>query len=231
MKTVLSAAAVLAFAGAASAAPFVVAGYTLANDGTSFTGITVSQGSFVRGPLFASFAQEGRLVATSNQANWDKYKGFLTGATVLGAFSGEAPLDITTIGPTPGGSTSPGFAQMTTTQSVLNNGGWFRAGLGVVPSATANIIGEGQYVWLGQLGHESGAAIGGDFTLLTAGSDANGGINRTEVNTGVANALGLIAFTVEIAPGVSHLYVTDVPAPGAVALLGVAGLAATRRRR
>lgn len=240
MKIALSAAAVLAIAGAASAAPFSVSGATLANDGTSFTGITTSSGVFHRStPLGSTGFLGGRLVAPADQGTWEYYRAGLTTnpTTFLGALGGEAPTNWDTVANTPGGDVTPGFAQFGNAQNTLNNGGWFRAGLGPVSSAQATINGfTGEYVWLAQLVVAADAEVGGDFTLLTLGSDPNGGINRTEINTGVPNAMGLFAFTVTVGQdsagrSIQYLYVSDVPAPGAFALLGLAGLAGARRRR
>lgn len=235
MKIALSAAAVLAVAGAASAAPFQLQGYITGGSTGSPIGITVDSGVFHRSaPLGSTSFLGGRLVAPANQTTWDYYKAGLTSnpTTFLGALGGEAPLDWATVGPTPGGDLSPGFATFANNQNVINNGGWFRAGLGPVSSAPADIVGAGEYMWLGQLVVPSGASIAGDIELLVIGQPT---AQTWLINSGEFTG-GLTVFTTVVGQDsagrdIHYMYATDVPAPGAFALLGVAGLAASRRRR
>ena len=145
MKTVFSAAAVLALAGAASAAPFQVAGVVFGGSSGS-TGLALSSGTYHRSaPLGSTSWLGSRYIAPESDYTWQYYSGTLAGnpTTFVGALGGAAPAPTAwnTVANTPGGDAAPGNAQLGPSQTVLNNGGWFRGLLGFVSSAEATING------------------------------------------------------------------------------------------
>jgi len=125
-------------------------------------------------------------------------------------------------GPNFGGSTStdPDFAFTTTGVQ----GGWFDVpgsdGMGGV--TRQGVAGEGDLiegiwnVFAGQF------TLNGDFTGGARGDDNTAGIFGGEMQVGWLDALGGEENVIDV---------EFVPAPGAAALFGMAGLAATRRRR
>ncbi|TVQ75121.1 MAG: hypothetical protein EA380_11575 [Phycisphaeraceae bacterium] len=240
MKTVFSAAAVLAIAGAASAAPFNVNGIAV-GDSLSPGGLTAST-AFSQSSAYGTLA--GNIVAQAG-VPWNQFRnsGQVGASTFLGARGGVAP-DWTTVLPaqTPGGThigddadfLDADFSLQTT--PTLNNFGWARLTLGTVTSAQGDIgFGPSELVWLGQFNVIDGGDFGGDVTVIFAGTPA---LSYSVNGAGVTGPTGETLWLVSVLQGtrqgnnVYDMYLTNViPAPGAFALLGLGGLAAMRRRR
>lgn len=101
-----------------------------------------------------------------------------------------------------------------------------------VASAPAPIFGDLDAIFVGQINTDGGEITGGaQFNFQGLGSfdfDLNGG----SVDVGFEVPLNFVSIpNPSGADNSYHLYLVEVPTPGAAALLGVAGLAGIRRRR
>ena len=230
MKFAVCALSVTALVGAAHAAPFNARGATFG--GTDIqTGLFFSSGSVVRSPNTFTYGKGA--VANPDNDTWQMLavgNGTVNTTTWFGLYPGEVP-DWTTVLESPGGDTIGSGGLVVENNAAVFDFGWARLELGPVTSAPANIIGAGEYVWFGQMvGTDPSAQPQGDVNIIFTGGPVRAVLNSSPATDPVTGQ-SIFLISVESAPGIHQLYLTNVPAPGAFALLGLGGLAGTRRHR
>ncbi len=225
MVKTIAAAGVLAIAGSAVAAPFTVAGAQIAATG-NFATPDIFPGTpavFLLGAGEGVFYDSPAINAATPGAQ---------GSTLIGAHPGAFPgtLDAA-INPASGGVgalvAAEGGDNFAFPGDTSFNVGW------TIPNAAAH-VGSGvdangfNSVWLARITGDNLQA-----TLVQAIFSEDTGANITfELDgEGVQTQNGtLFAVSVPV-PGGFDIILTDAPAPGAAALLGLAGVAGLRRRR
>lgn len=210
-KTLIGGFVVLMAAGSVDAGPFAVRGGTFGNDTTSQHGLAFTGGQIVAG--HGEFMLGNGAVAPFDEIEWDLIRQspeVLEGATWLGLYPGERPTDWSSVSSSPGGY-SIGFGRLAKWRSnhALYDFGWARLDLGPVDSAPANIIGPGEYVWFGQMVSTDPYAMPwGDVTVIFNGHADRAVLNGAPARDPSGQQIFLIS--VETAPGVHQLYLTDV---------------------
>lgn len=210
-KTLIGGFVILAIAETVAAGPFAVRGGIFGNDSSSQHGLRFMGGEFVAGS--GAFMLGNGAVASFDDIEWDLMRQspeVLEGATWLGLYPGERPSDWSMVGSSPGGY-SIGFGGLAKwrTNHALYDFGWGRMNLGPVDSAPANIIGPGEYVWFGQLvSTDPNAMPVGDVTVIFNGHADRAVLNGAPARDPSGQQIYLIS--VETAPGVHQLYLTDV---------------------
>lgn len=207
MKKILSTAAVLAFAGSAFAGSFAVNGAADFSNGEVAGG--VGAGLVLDGT--ASYLFFGGLLNPSAFDSGFNHSGAFISTPDGSAFG--APAEATAFAP--GGSQGANSF----------NRAWFAAVAGGTPSADVNGF---------QSVHLAYFDAGVTGISLAQGGDAAIQINGSNefVNFDAPNANGYQLVALENSTyGGTNLYVSLIPTPGAAGLLGLAGLAAVRRRR
>lgn len=192
MNKLSAVAAVLAFAGVASAAPFAI------NGAVDFSGGTVAGGL-------------GDAISYDGAANLAFFGGLLN-VGALGSFEHSG----VTVGGIPSVAFAPGSAGWAGGQLA---GAWFNSAGAPVQSTT---LGELDGIQIANF--DSGLSniqVGAAFIQIDGVNTEFNGLDTGEVYqlTLVDGQFG------------TELWVVNVPTPGAAGLLGVAGLAAVRRRR
>lgn len=206
MKKILATAAVLAFAGSAFAGSFVVNG-------------SVDFGSnSVPGGLGSDLTFDGDANLVPG--------GF---GTPAGIWNGNADQTGVTIA-------SPDFSTVASTSFAPGStgfydggysGAWFNSNGGEIPSGLTTLggLGEGNAVLLGNF--DAGVS---NLSFESAWIQIDD-VNNEFTGFGVMNDNGYAIVLTDNDGGGQTMWVTDVPTPGTAGLLGLAGLAAVRRRR
>lgn len=204
MKKILATAAVLAFAGAASAGSFTV------NGAVDFGGGNVPGG------IGAALEWDGNANISPAGGQW---------FTFLGNFSGFRLA-------TPGdGGVETAFAGGSVFTATQFSGAAFSSSGASIPSGTIEI--DGQSFQAVQLAHfDSGLS---NFRLADNGFASiqiEGVLRDLAIDADAGSGFSL-TFAPNPATGGTFMYVISgvIPTPGAAGLLGLAGLAAVRRRR
>ena len=210
-KTLIGGFVVLMIAGTVVAGPFTVRGGSFGTDSQSEHGLRFMGGEIVASS--GAFMLGNGAVAPFDEIEWGLMRQspeVLEGATWLGLYPGERPSDWSMVSSSPGGR-SIGFGGLAKWRSnhALYDFAWARLDLGPVDSAPANIIGPGEYVWFGQMVSTDPFAMpGGDVTVIFNGHADRAVLNGAPARDPSGQQIFLIS--VETAPGVHQLYLTDV---------------------
>ena len=236
MIKVLSAAAVLGLAGSAFGA-FTVNGLAYDNVSVSVTG-----GNFVNAGGYLGFEYANGWVAQNTTR--PAFPGTYAAGTWHAIHTGEAPAAGAPVTADSASGLIIGNVVGAAIGNTLGPGGtgplgFNLEGVPAVPSAPTNfpeLGGAGEAVFLGRYTVDGGTIAGtisvavpqpgDDFATFGFDVDSTAG---APVFNGNGSGLGL--YLRDIGQGSFDIYLTDIPTPGAAALLGVAGLAGIRRRR
>lgn len=248
MTKLLTAASVLAIAGAASAAQFqflaVAAGGNGAQPGVNGAGFTPVGGTFYQDGFGANTASgiNPAFMGLVPTLEFDTYSSI---SAVGPAVGGAAALSRGFYGDLVGDTTNAG-GTLTEAPGGTSSGAAMYFGLGVSPqpflSGKAPNMGGGRSnddgVFLGRFTVSGGGSVAGgaEVSLKDVGDPAtyqgNVAVGGPAVQIGAAQYI-LKAFVVgDVAQGRVHdLWLVQIPTPGALALFGLGGVAAIRRRR
>ncbi len=233
MLKAVSAAAVFAVAGAAQAAPFALNSVDLGGDAASFgTPITVAGGTYYQDAFGNNYPAGAAFIGVFPDLEYDSYIAMDATGHSTGTYTASGPG-----GSTPGfGATMGHFADASTL-----TGGYFTGGgvpSGTSPGGWDGVMIANLTVSRGGTLESTGVrpSIGGED--FAGGNSADIELNGAAVMADSGNLYAVTAYLVGTPTiGTDHydhyeVWVEQViPAPGAAALLGLAGLAGIRRRR
>ena len=245
MTKIASVAAVLAVAGAASAGTFNLLGTIDISDAPGVVGgndINTENGFYNNGFGALNGGPNPAFFGVDANLEWDSYWA-LDGAEANGQASPSVAPGYTSAGQDGSGATNVIAGTL-----AQYNSGFATPGTGRTSVIKDGPFGNGGYLFIGRLttlgagsslfNGATGGAVLGRFGISNGAIAVN--VSLELDGAGGDSAAGTLFFksdskAITLTTGqevvVHDLYLTNVPTPGALALFGLAGAAATRRRR